>query len=171
MSFILFHLFLLQASVTDLSHYTSHQKISLTQKEDGVVGVLEILRDVRLTALDIKSLEVHDADFSLSDSKRFKSIPMKSAVIRFTTDRQQEAQVLDLEKPLASIEAVSIENDKRIFFLTQDFGIGMGSYNGPLTEILEITPHGLVWAEAFDQKTSGGTAAGAYYARIFRHEL
>ncbi len=131
-----------------------HQKISLTQKSDGFDGVLEILRDSRVTDSDIKLMQMHDPDLDLSKKSKFKSTPLKSAVVRLASRNGQVIQSLNLENPYASLESITtVEPGKRTLLLTEDFGIGMGSYSGPITRILAITSRSIKWATAKNQKT------------------
>ena len=134
--------------------FVVHQKISLTQKADGIDGGVEILRDRRLTDSDIKLMRTHDPDLDISKKSKFKSIPLKSAVVNLSSKNGQVIQSLNLEKPYASLESINtLEPGKRTLLLTEDFGIGMGSYSGPITRILAITSRSMKWATAKNQKT------------------
>ena len=98
-----------------------HQKISLTQKSDGFDGVLEILRDSRVTDSDIKLMQMHDPDLDLSKKSKFKSTPLKSAVVRLASRNGQVIQSLNLENPYASLESITtVEPGKRTLLLTED---------------------------------------------------
>ena len=84
----------------------------------------------------------------------FKSTPLKAAFVRLTSTNGHIIESLNLEAPYAQMESIDTgEIGKRTLLLTQDFGIGMGSYNGPITRILETTSHSMSWAMAKNQNT------------------
>jgi hypothetical protein len=130
-----------------------HQKLALTLKSDGIDGSLEVLRDGRLTASDIKAMQEHDPDAAPENAPRFKSDPLKPATLSLKSLDGRLVQSLTLEKPYASIEAIEIAKGKRIILLTQDYSVGMGSYNGPITRILETTPRSMRWVRAHNAVT------------------
>ena len=138
--------------------FTVHRKLVLAKKTDGFDGSLEVWRDKRLTDADLKIMREHDPDSDPANGPRFKAVPVKPAVIRLKSEDGHLIQSLILEKPMAEIEAKNIGmKGQRIFLVTQDFGIGMGSYNGPITRILEVTPKSAAWAEALDRRSGKKT--------------
>ena len=86
------------------SDFAVHQTLVLAQKSDGIDGSLEILRDQRLTELDIKALQEHDPDTSPENSTRFKNNPLKPARLLLKSNDGQVLQSLHLEKPYATLE-------------------------------------------------------------------
>lgn len=131
------------------------RKTSVVQMKNGVDGTLELLEDARLTEDDRKILNEHDPDVDLNRSPRFREKPVYSAIIRLRTKDSRVFHDLKLEKPTAELQSVKLGSDgDTAFFITQDFGIGMGSYNGPVTKILNLGSHPLVWASALDQRTN-----------------
>ena len=137
------------------SDFAVHQTLVLAQKSDGIDGSLEILRDQRLTELDIKALQEHDPDTSPENSTRFKNNPLKPARLLLKSNDGQVLQSLHLEKPYATLEIAETGANKHAILVTQDFGIGMGSYNGPITKILDVTSDSMTWAKA-RQRHDGG---------------
>ncbi len=138
--------------------FVVHQKILLTKKIDGIDGALEIWRDKRLTNSDIKLLREHDPDQNPTRSLKFLNLPVKPALVALVSYEHSKAhhtvQLLPLEKTYANIKEKNIGNaSKRVFLVTQDFGIEFGSYNGPITQILELDAHSIAWAKAFDKKS------------------
>jgi hypothetical protein len=55
---------------------------------------------------------------------------------------------------MASIEAAKLYGDDRITYLVSvDYSVGMGSYNGPYTSLLEVALGKMKWLEAIDKVT------------------
>lgn len=133
---------------TDIPASVVHQSLALTQAIDGVDGSLEVLRDSRLTDSDIKALQEHDPDTSPELSPRFKNAPMQPARLVLKVHDGHSVQSVQLAQPYATLEAAQIRTNKRTILVTQDFGIGMGSYNGPITHILNVAPGKMTWAKA-----------------------
>ena len=106
--------------------YVLKQKIALTKKLDGVDAFIEIWRDKR-------------------------TVPVKPAVIVFNSTRLNNSKnILTLEKPDATINVQYTDGlHKRIFLITQNFKSEFGSYNGPITQLLEIHENSIAWASAF----------------------
>jgi hypothetical protein len=74
--------------------------------------------------------------------------------VRLLSKNGKELSRLYLDKFFASIETEKINNHgKRMILITQDFGIGMGSYNGPLTKILKIEKNKISWTKAYNSKS------------------
>lgn len=145
--------FVLASDVVDVSDFVVHNKVILNKELDGFDGTIEILWDKRLTDEDIKKLHGNDPSIDLLHSQLFKDTPLKQSIIRVKSN-EGAIQVTTLEKPIASIELISIgQPHKRIALITQDFSIGMGSYNGPITQILEINSGSIGWARAHNLQT------------------
>jgi hypothetical protein len=124
-----------------------HQTLVLTQKSDGLNGSLEIVRDSRLTETDIQILQAHDPSTNPDNFPGSDNKPIKPARLLLKASDGQLIQSLTLEKPYANMEAVDIGAGTRTFLVTQDFSTGMGSYNGPVTQVLEATPNSIDWAK------------------------
>jgi hypothetical protein len=61
---------------------------------------------------------------------------------------------LELEKVDAEMTPQDLrDGGHRIIFVTQDYSAGMGSYNGPIAQILEVSPTNISWAKATDIRT------------------
>jgi len=132
------------------SDYILHQSLTLAEKEDGINGKLQLLRDRRLTNDDIAILQQHDPESALA----LKVNSFHPSVIRLVNSRNKIVKKISLEKLYANIETKKIKKDShRIILITQDFGIGMGSYNGPITKILVIGPRKMSWAVARNLQT------------------
>jgi hypothetical protein len=134
--------------------YQMVQSLALTQGIDGVDGTLEVLRDDRLTSDDMKQIKEHDPDQNLLEGARFKNDPAKVAVLRLKSLSGKFVAEMKLEKVDAELTTQDLrDGDHRIIFLTQDYSTGMGSYNGPTAQILEVGPTNISWAKAIDART------------------
>jgi hypothetical protein len=137
--------------------YIADQKILLTKKSDGIDASLEVWRDKRLSTADINLMREHDPDNDPTRSLKFQKIPVKPAIIALTSNGSDDShtiQLLPLEKPYATINDKYIDGFKRIFLITQDFGIAFGSYNGPITQLLEINGNSMNWVKTLDKRSN-----------------
>lgn len=138
------------------SDYFIDQKIPLTKKLDGIEASLEIWHDRRLTNADIRLMKQHDPDNNPLSSTKFRKVPVKPAIVALSnSDNPNNTHLLLLEKPYAAvIDKLNTELNKRMFLITQDFGIEFGSYNGPITRLLEVNSGSPKWMEAFDKNSN-----------------
>jgi len=126
-----------------------HQSLSLSEKMDGLDGFLEVLRDERLTPDDLKVLQEHDPESNLLDGPRFKSSPPQVGVVQLKDRAGRILKTLSLEKTYGNLTTKDLrDGGKRVIFVTQDYSAGMGSYNGPISQVLEVSPTSMAWAEA-----------------------
>jgi hypothetical protein len=58
-----------------------------------------------------------------------------------------------LERPLATIDQVSLRSDRASYQVTVDNSIGFGSFTGPYTRFAEVTQGTLEWLRTIDAKT------------------
>ena len=101
--------------------------LALTQTEDGIDGHLDLLQD---------------------------GAHAKPAVVRLYDPSGRTLKTLQLEKTFATIESIPLGIDgRRAIFITQDFGIEFGSYNGSITRILDFSSDGMSWAKARNETT------------------
>jgi|SRR5579863_1541370 len=123
---------------------TEIQSFPLHVEQNGVDGTLRLLVDSRLTeSVRTQLLGNGDWSFVLQPStelyKEFSAIPPCPAKLEVLDERGRLIAERLLETPLARIEKWSPNQIPGWgFLLTQDFSIGMGSYNGPLTTVLRI---------------------------------
>jgi len=138
--------------------YIADQKILLTKKIDGIDASLEIWRDKRLSAADINLMREHDPDNDPTRSLKFKITPVRPAIVVLTSSGSGDShtiQSLPLEKSYATINDKYIDGlHKRIFLVTQDFGIAFGSYNGPITQLLEVRGNSINWVKALNKNSN-----------------
>lgn len=134
--------------------FVIHQAITLTRQYEGIEGRLEIVRDQRLKDSDIKGIQERDLDAPLESSSRFKSNPLNMARLLLKSQDGHVQQSIVLDKPVADLKAVDLQNHERVILVTQDFSVGMGSYNGPITQILDIAGSSMSWATACESKTN-----------------
>lgn len=134
--------------------FVVHQAITLTRQYEGIEGRLEIVRDQRLKDSDIKAIQERDLDTSFENSPRFKSDPLNMARLLLKSQDGHLLQSIVLDKPYAALEAVDVQNNERVILVTQDFSVGLGSYNGPITQILNIEGSAMSWATACEHETN-----------------
>ena len=128
--------------------FVSHQKVELLKRYDGINGTLEVLRDRRLTTDAIARLEQHDPDNNPSRDSEYSKTSLRKARLELKTPDGRVLSSIELEKPYAALGAVAIDPHYRAVLVTQDFGIGMGSYNGPITKIIDVSHGTLAWSKA-----------------------
>jgi hypothetical protein len=147
-------------SSSTFAGYQVVQSLALIQSTDGIDGALEVLRDDRLTSDDIKKIKEHDPDPGQNplEGARFKSDPAKVAVLHLKNSSDKFIAELELEKADAELAAQDLrDGGHRVIFVTQDYSAGMGSYNGPITQILDIGPTNILWAKTTDIRTGEKT--------------
>lgn len=132
-------------SATPRTGYLVAERFALQKSLNGVDGTLELLRDDRLTAVAVREMwgvASWDLAFSPSDHlyKEFSEAPPLKAklVIRNVKGELLEGRLLD--EPLARLKMWNPPpGDTQFFLLTQDYSIGFGSYNGPITGVLQVS--------------------------------
>jgi hypothetical protein len=125
--------------------YAVAQTFLLQQKQDGFDGVLRLYMDARLTA-SVQEQLWGEGDwsfvFSPSDNlfKEFSSLPPGNAKLAIRDNHGGLVAERRLEKPLARLrEWNPAHTSSREFLLTVDYSAGWGSYNGPITTLLQIS--------------------------------
>ncbi|MFZ0961482.1 MAG: hypothetical protein WAO35_11315 [Terriglobia bacterium] len=149
------------SSAVDSNHpaYALAQRFTLQQKTDGANGVLGLLMDARLTA-SVQEELWGEGDWSLvlspSDNlfKEFSSLPPGSAKLTIRDHDGKLVAQRSLEKPLAKLqEWNTAHSGNREFLLTVAYSAGWGSYNGPITTLLQISNGTFHDVEAWNGKT------------------
>lgn len=149
--FLLFGISIKDISATEL---VTHQSLNITKILDGLEGQIEIQRDRRISEKEILAIKDHDPESNPENSLIFKANPLRPGVVRLLAKNKKELSRLNLDKFYASIETEKVNNTgKCIILITQDFGIGMGSYNGLLTKILKIENKKISWEKSYNSKS------------------
>jgi hypothetical protein len=137
--------------------YSVAQQFELRQ--DNIHGKIELLMDVRLTATVREELwGKGDWSFVLPSSselsKKFSQSPPRNAILRITNDTGQVAAERELGVPLAKVEVwTPTAKGGQKYLLTADYSVGVGSYNGLATTLLEVHNATFQDVEAFDAGT------------------
>lgn len=76
----------------------------------------------------------------------FEAQPPRRAVVRVVGGAGQVAFLDTLARPLARVQAARLHGPHQSLLVTVDYSIGMGSYAGPLTSILEQRAGRYRWA-------------------------
>lgn len=125
--------------------YAVAQTFLLQQKPDGLNGVLRLLMDARLT-VSVQEELWGKGDWSFvfppSDSlfKEFSSLPPGNAKLAISDNDGKLVAERSLEKALAKLQEWDpAHSGNREFLLTVDYSAGWGSYNGPITTLLQIS--------------------------------
>lgn len=122
---------------------------------NGVDGRLELLQDSRLDE-SLRSILWNGAAVdSLPTNhfywQRFKDRPPQPAMIRVVDENGTVLEKMSFERPLAKCERIFLYPNKfPTFLLAVDYSIGMGSYAGPATSLVEIAGGALRIIEALD---------------------
>lgn len=139
--------------------YKLQQSIELNAKISGVAGFLQILEDARLTPAmrkKIWGIAGHDPSFALSPSEFAHIAPeLRNAHLRLVNGAGKVLVDDSFDVGLAQIKTVFLYGTRfPTYLVTSDYSIGMGSYAGPFTELVEISDGRLRYLEsAEDMKT------------------
>jgi hypothetical protein len=84
----------------------------------------------------------------------FKRDPARNAILRIVDRGGRVAGQKRFDKPLAAMEEAYLYGDDRVTYpISVDYSVGMGSYSGPATSLVEVAGGKLKWLEAVDQAT------------------
>lgn len=112
---------------------------------------LVVMQDQRISQKLILAMKSHDPENNPESLPIFKKDPLKHIVLRLLAKDGKELSRLELDKSFAEIGEKKVNKDgKKIIVVTQNFGIGMGSYNGPVTKILRIENNKISWENVLD---------------------
>jgi hypothetical protein len=141
--------------------YKVSKSYPLTKAIHGIVGVLQLLQDSRLTKDAYNANGAAIEDIIYEDEQLlplFKDNPPLGSVLRILSQHEKflrisESHTYDLV-PVAWLEEVMLSDSGRPSYLfTLDESIGMGSYAGPVTYFYNIIDGKLKPIEYFDKKT------------------
>jgi len=140
-----------------LDDYAIYRRNPLTQKQNGIDGELQLLQDARLSAA-LRSRTWGQVPLEVlvfeDPASPFKKVPARNAVLRIVDRGGRVVDRKPFDKPLAKMEAANLYGDDRIAYLVSvDYSSGMGSYNGPVTSLVEVARGKLKWLEAVDKAT------------------
>jgi|GEM_PF-5085779 len=129
-----------------------YQTFSLDEHTFGVAGEIRVLKDSRLLRSDIQLFKDSPMDIgtAFTGIKKFEKNPPRSAQLLFLNQAKKVIQKITMEKAYASIKQVSLGSRKNFILVTEDDSAGWGSYNGPITRILEVNRQKMQWLKAMD---------------------
>ena len=141
------------------SDYIVYQSFRLTKRLHGIDGRLQLLQDARLTEAHRSAMwnVSSDIDFVFNEDdelrKPFKNLPPLNAILRIV-DRQGQVVEFEERAVLAELEEVKLyPSDRSTYLLTDDYSVGSGAYNGPITFFVEVVGGRFKWLEAIDKGT------------------
>ena len=128
------------------------QRMPLASAADGIDGELQVMQDARITPAHRKALW-GIADMAMKDANPmwdvFKKIPPRNGVLRIVNKDGTVVDSKNLERPLAWMDRAHLHGGNRVTYLvTVDYGLGWGSYNGPITFLVEIAGGRMNWLDA-----------------------
>ena len=132
---------------TNMSVYRT---LALDRSSFGVEGKIEVLKDKRLLDSDIKAFEEDPIEVgsNFESLPKFKEKQPKHAQLVFLNANNKVIQTIELEKAYASVNVLDLGLNKKFVLVEQNYSIGWGSYNGPIAQILEVTPNEMKWVKA-----------------------
>jgi hypothetical protein len=136
----------------DFSRYRLAQQLPLTKYSNGLEGHILILVDHRLVGVMGRSRESHHQGVeAFSFSRDLHTLLLQeeegrqTALLFVVDDKLRIVYERPLGRASARLDRVHLYEDKRrsTFIVTTDFSIGWGSYNGPVSEFLEVRADGI----------------------------
>jgi hypothetical protein len=124
--------------------YTEYQSVPVNVPEAGMTGFLQILQDNRVTPAYRRTWGLSaNPEMPLGPNDplvaKVKHDPLRNGLLRQTNNEGRILSVYALGEPLAEIKTDFLYGTKfPTYFLSVDYGIGMGSYAGPATTLIEI---------------------------------
>jgi hypothetical protein len=140
-------------------NYVVAQTFALHPEPNGIQGTIQLLLDARLTVSVREEMWGHGNWQALfpQDSplnKDFSILPPGNAKLEIRTGGGKLLVSRALEMPLAKLEEWSPAGKTNWgYFLAQDYSIGAGSYNGPVTTLIQIKGGAFRDVTAFSAQT------------------
>ncbi len=150
---------------TPKSNYKIQIEFPLNKTRHGLDGSLRLLEDARITdetrsAPDYFLAQLRNQNDDAGDPEklsRWKLLldhPPEPAVLRIVDRRGREVHSHVLDLPFAGLKKNRLYgSDKETFLVMVDFGTGMGTDNGPVTNPVEIVDTGFQWLATVDKAT------------------
>jgi hypothetical protein len=144
---------LLFTQTTATESFAIRASLPLTQAMHGIDGTLQLMQDARLTpAMQRKFWNTGETG----------KVALKNASLRIVSRDRTLVDSIDLERPMARIANVSLYKTagRQTFLVTVDFTAEAGSYNGPITYLVEVDGGHLKFLEATDRTTGKADRIG-----------
>jgi hypothetical protein len=132
-------------TTTATESFAIRASLPLRQAAHGVDGQLQLMQDARLTlAMQRKFWNTGDTD---------KVASFRNAALRIVKRDNTLVESIELERPMARVSKVSLYGTpaRETFLVTVDYSAEAGSYNGPITYLVEVEGGHLKWLEATDR--------------------
>lgn len=114
--------------------YRIYKRFALPREVAGVDGTLQLLVDRSLSRHVLSHYGQYDEDLEAGARRP------KNGILRYVTGRGDIVSTLRLDQPVANLEPYSEAKDGKAFFvLTEDWSIGFGSYNGPISNLVVVS--------------------------------
>jgi len=141
--------------------YRVFQSMQLDLKSDGLDGSLQLLQDERVVGPirdELWGSDCHMWCFDGTDLREFcASIgkkPLLPAMVCLVRTDGSVADSRTMERELASLTVHHLYDSRRpTYFVTADYSVGAGAYNGPSTFLAEVKEGKLQWLEVYNPKT------------------
>jgi hypothetical protein len=139
--------------------YSATQVFTLRREANGVNGTIELLMDKRLTK-PVREDLWGNGDWSYvfpASSALYKELaalpPAKAELRIIGTDGRLIAE-RKLDTPLAKLQPWSPGvAGSHLFLLTQDYSVGVGSYDGPVTVLLRVSDGTLEYVKVLNPES------------------
>lgn len=128
--------------------FTVYQSVPVDFKQAGMTGFVQILQDKRVTpeyrrTWGMSADPEGDPDLALSPDdpwvKSIKEHPLQNGRLRLIDRKGHVIAVESFAEPLATIETDYFYGTKfPTYLVSADYGVGVGSDNGPATTLVEI---------------------------------
>jgi hypothetical protein len=146
------------ASNESAGEFVLSQKVTLNKDLNGVDGWLQVMIDARLSEKVRKEMwGVGGWAFVMPEDdpqyKMFSATPPQNAELQIVDSQGHVLASEILERPLAEIKQARLQVDRPTFLVTVDYSIGMGSYAGLTTLVLDVANAKLRWLEAVNGRT------------------
>lgn len=139
--------------------YAVNEEFTLRRSVNGVEGTLELLLDSRLT-VSIRRQLWGQGEWSFVFQKNsvlyreFSARPPRKSKLIILDKEGKSIATRILETPLARVEKWNVSSDADEFFLlTEDDSAGVGSYNGLVTTLIQISDSTFKDIKAINEQT------------------
>jgi hypothetical protein len=130
------------------------ERVVLSKANNGVDGWLRIASDARLTAEMENKIWGVGLEIGLEDrdplKKSLSAKPLENARLEIVDSHERVIESDQLERPLAKIEQARLDSGDDTFLVTVHYSIGLGSYAGPTTSLLQVHNGRINWLKAID---------------------
>jgi hypothetical protein len=137
---------LLFTQTTATESFAIRASLPLTQPVHGIDGTLQLVQDARLTVAMQRKLW---------NTGETSTLTLRNAALRIVRRDNTIVDSIDFERPMARLAKVRLYGTpgRETFLVTVDFTAEAGSYNGPITYLVDVVGGHLKFLEATDRTT------------------